>query len=112
MWRENRKLQLIVSDGIVQEYVEVFRRLNVDEALIARLLERLENRATVTWVNLGPRIEASRDPDDNLFLSTAKIGRAAYVVSNDRDLLDIPVQEHKKFRFSIITPKKFLEGLE
>jgi putative PIN family toxin of toxin-antitoxin system len=111
LWREIRSLQLVVSDGIVQEYAEVLRRLGVDEALIERFVKRLESRETVSWVNLGPRIKASRDPDDNVFLSTAKSGRASYVVSNDRDLLDIPIQERKKLRFAIVTPKQLLTEL-
>lgn len=112
LWRESRKLQLVVSEGVVQEYAEVLRRLKVDESLILRFLERLESRETVTWVNLGPRSEASRDPDDNVFLSTAISGRAAYVVSNDHDLLDISVQERKKLRFSIVSPSQFLSELD
>jgi uncharacterized protein len=112
LWRESRKLQLVVSEGVVQEYAEVLRRLNVDESLILRFIERLESRETVTWVNLGPRSEASRDPDDNVFLSTAISGRAAYVVSNDHDLLDISVQERKRLRFSIVSPSQFLSQLD
>ncbi|MCE9525444.1 MAG: putative toxin-antitoxin system toxin component, PIN family [Planctomycetales bacterium] len=112
LWRENRALQLVVSEGVVDEYAEVLRRLKVNESLIVRFIERLESRETVTWVNLGPRVEASRDPDDNVFLSTAKSGRAAYVVSNDRDLLDIPHQERRRWRFSIVSPKQFLTELD
>ena len=78
MWRDQRKLQLVVSDGIVEEYAEVLHRLQVAERLVQRFVERLEARETVSWINLGPRVEASEDPDDNLFLSTARSGRAAF----------------------------------
>lgn len=111
MWRDQRTLQLIVSEGIVEEYPEVLRRLEVDEKLVQRFLERLEARQTVSYVNLGPRVEASEDPDDNLFLSTAISGRAAFVVSQDRDLLEIPLDARKKLRFKIVTPSQLLAEL-
>lgn len=111
MWRDQRKLQLVVSKGIVDEYMEVLHRLQVDERLVQRFLERLEARESVSWVNLGPRVEASEDPDDNLFLSTARSGRAAFVVSSDHDLLDIPQGKRRIFRFAIVTPGQFLAEL-
>jgi uncharacterized protein len=111
MWRDQRTLQLIVSEGIVEEYAEVLSRLEVDEKHVQRFLERLEARQTVSYVNLGPRVEASNDPDDNLFLSTAISGRAAFVVSLDRDLLDIPRDARKRLRFQIVTPSQLLAEL-
>jgi putative PIN family toxin of toxin-antitoxin system len=111
MWRDQRALQLIVSEGIVEEYAEVLRRLEVDEKLVQRFLERLEARQTVSYVNLGPRVDVSEDPDDNLFLSTAISGRAAFVVSQDHDLLDIPRDARKKLRFQIVTPSQLLAEL-
>ena len=65
----------------------------------------------MSHVNLGPRVDASEDPDDNLFLSTAKSGRAEFVVSQDRDLLEIPRDERKKMRFQIVTPYQLLAEL-
>ncbi len=111
MWRDQRRLQLIVSEGIVEEYAEVLRRLEVDEKLVQRFLERLEARQTVSYVNLGPRVDVSEDPDDNQFLSTAISGRAAFVVSQDRDLLEIPRDARKKLRFQIVTPSQLLAEL-
>ena len=55
---------------------------------------------------------ACLDPDDNLVLATAIAGKAEYVVTNDRDLLDIPASVRKKFRFSIVTPAQLLIELE
>ena len=111
LWRDERKLQLVVSEGVVDEYVEVLHRLRVNERLVQRFVERLEGRETVTWVNLGPRVDASEDPDDNLFLSIARSGRAAFVVSSDHHLLDIPQDQRQTFRFAIVTPGEFLAQL-
>jgi predicted nucleic acid-binding protein len=32
--------------------------------------------------------------------------RADYLVTNDRDLLDIPASKRRKFRFEIVTPQQ------
>lgn len=111
LWRQARRIELVVSEQVVEEYLEVLKRLRVDDLLIERFAERLANRATVRHVNLGPRVVASRDPDDDLLLSTARAGRVSFLVTNDRDLLDLPVASRAKLRFEIVTPRQFLERL-
>ena len=112
LWRTRRRLQLIVSDEVVTEYLEVLQRLGVPDVRIKRLEERIRNRQTVSHTKLGIRPTESRDPDDNLVLATAVAGKAEYVVTNDHDLLDIPNSARKKFRFSIVTPGQLLVELE
>jgi putative PIN family toxin of toxin-antitoxin system len=112
LWRTRRRLQLIVSDEVVSEYLEVLQRLGVPQVRIERLAERIRSRQTVSHTKLGTRPTESRDPDDNLILATAVVGKAEYVVTNDRDLLDIPDSVRKKFRFFIVTPSQFLDQLE
>jgi putative PIN family toxin of toxin-antitoxin system len=102
---------LIVSREVEDEYVEVLRRVNVAENRLRRFRQRLEQRGTVTHVKLGPRPRASVDPDDNVVLATALVGKAQYVITNDPDLLDIAAEQTKRFRFSILTPAAFLDEL-
>jgi putative PIN family toxin of toxin-antitoxin system len=104
-------LQLIVSDEILAEYLEVLSRLQVEEQRIHRLVERLQRRDTVTHVSLGPRFAMSCDPDDNLLLATAVVGKAKFLITNDRDLLDIAMAQRRKFKFEIVTPQEFLARL-
>ena len=108
LWRDQRKLQLIVSDEIVREYLELLTRLGVSEPLVIRLEKRLERRTTVTNVRLGSRPKVSRDPDDNLMIATARSGKARFLVTNDRDLLDITAQEQARLRLEIVTPNELL----
>ena len=108
LWRDLRQLQLIVSDPIVEEYLEVLPRLRVEKRRVQSLSDRLRRRSTVSHVNLGARVVASRDPDDNLMLATAKTGRTAYLFTNDHDLLDIPTTQRRLFRFKIVTPQQLL----
>ena len=111
LWRDQRKLQLIVSDAIVTEYLEILSRLQVGEQRTNRLAEHLQRHDTVTHVRLGPRLAASRDPDDNTMLATAVVGKAKFLVTNDRDLLDISTAQRRKLKFEIVRPQEFLAGL-
>lgn len=78
LWRE-RKLQLIVSDEIVEEYAGILGELNIAENLISNFVTSLHESGTATLANLGKRIIDSRDPKDNPFLSTASAGRAKFL---------------------------------
>jgi len=112
LWRNVRRVQLIVCDEVVTEYVEVLRRLQIDETLLRRFRERLAKRDTVTHVRLGARPVASRDPDDNIFLATALTGKAKFIVSSDPDLLAIPAMERRRFRFAIVSPGEFVAKMK
>jgi putative PIN family toxin of toxin-antitoxin system len=112
LWRDLRRLQLVISDEVETEYLEVLGRLHVADVRLRRFGERLRRRETVTRVNLGARPRASSDPDDNVFLATAMAGKASFVITNDPDLLDIPDKEKRRFRFRLVTPSQFLATVE
>lgn len=103
-----RQLQLIISTKIAREYTSTLAEVGIDEPLIDRFSTTLEKSGVVTKVNLGKRLTDSRDPKDNVFLSTAAAGRAKYLLSNDKDLLDIPNVFKRKYKFHILTPADFL----
>ena len=107
LWRE-RKLQVVVSEEIADEYLDVLNRLGISKKLVANFATSLNESGTVTHTNLGKRFTDSRDPKDNPFLSTAAAGRAKFLVTNDPDLLDIPELAKRKFKFRILTPPEFL----
>jgi putative PIN family toxin of toxin-antitoxin system len=112
LWRTLRRIQLVVSDEIVAEYLEILRRLGVPDVRINRLAERILHRETVTHIKLGGRPTQSRDPDDNLMLATAVAGKVKYLVTNDRDLLDISPTDRKRFKFAIVRPTELLSEIE
>jgi len=112
LWRIERKLQLIVSAEVVAEYFEVLDRLNAAPKRSERLREAIQQRQTVTLVNLGARLAISRDPNDDVLLATAAVGQAQFLITNDQDLLDIPAAQKKRFRFEIVTPAAFLARWE
>lgn len=112
LWLIRRELQLIVSPPLIEEYLELFSRIGIADERIARFHQRLLTARTVTRINLGRHFQMSRDADDDFLLSTAHAGRAKYLVTNDRDLLEIPVSEIQSFRFKIVTPYNLLRALK
>lgn len=107
-----RRLQLVVSPAVVDEYAEILERLGVASARVERFIERLNERETVTHVNLGRRLRLTRDPEDEFILSTADTARADYLITLDRDLLEMPWAERRRLRFEIGTPAEFLRLIE
>ena len=92
LWLLERRLQLVVSQELIDEYLDIFRDvLELDDSLIDEWQQRFTTDPRCTFVKLGRRFTESRDPDDNLMLATAAAGRAGYLVTNDRDLLELPL---------------------
>ncbi len=112
LWQEQRKIQLILSQPLQDEYLYVLKNyLNISDSRLGTLTNRLENASYITRVNLGKRFYLSRDPKDNMLLDTAHIGNAKFLISLDKDLLDIPKSDIKGFRFEIVTPFEFLKKI-
>src|SRR2546425_1270833 len=87
-WHIEKRL---VSREVLDEYLHIFETvLEFHPERLARWTRRFNTGDRVTLVDLGPRVIGSRDPDDNVFLSLARTGRAATLVTNDRDLLELP----------------------
>ena len=111
LWRNERKLQLIVSRETVAEYLEILERVGIHEKRIEKLNEILETFGIVSKVSLGKIPTESRDIDDNLVLATALVGKAEFLITNDKDLLDISEADKKKFKFQIVKPIEFLKAI-
>jgi putative PIN family toxin of toxin-antitoxin system len=112
LWLMRRRLQLIISRPILDEYLGTLAMLGATPRNLARLENYLSIAKTVTQVNLGKRFYLSRDPDDNKFLDTAYVGKAKYLVTRDKDLLDIPKADLRGLRFQIISPIELLQQLD
>jgi putative PIN family toxin of toxin-antitoxin system len=113
LWLLERRLQLVVSRELVEEYLGIFAEvLGMDAGLVEEWQQRFEQDTRVTVVQLGRRYTQSRDPDDNLLLATARAGKARYLITNDRDLLDLPEESRRSFPFAIRKPQEFLGDWE
>jgi uncharacterized protein len=79
-----RKLQLFLSEEILQEYEGVLARPSFEFNLnkIAASLRLIEKAAIM--VHPQKRVKAAKDPDDNKFLECAAEVQAEYVVTGNK----------------------------
>lgn len=111
LWRNQRKLQMIVSNEVVAEYLEILERVGIDRKRIEKLKEIIETFGIVSKFSLGKIPTESRDVDDNFVLATALVGKADFLITKDLDLLDIAEADKNKFKFRIVTPIEFLKAI-
>ena len=99
---------LITSEAILAELAEkshlprIQVKYYLTDAVITEYITRL--RAAATVVDVHSSVTVVRDPDDNMVLACALDGGAGYVVSRDRDLLDIGTYQG----IQLLSPEQFL----
>jgi putative PIN family toxin of toxin-antitoxin system len=108
-WRK-KAFDLITSEWQLEELRRVSRyprlRKYLKPAEVGALVSGLRRQAAV--LQKLPRVEFSRDPDDNPILATAIAGGAAYLVTGDkRDLLSLGKVE----TVQIVTARTFADRL-
>jgi uncharacterized protein len=111
-WRE-RRLQLCVSTPILDEvarvlrYPKIAKRHGWTEEETDVFVSTLASLSVPTMPEISLEVIV-RDPTDNRYLECAVAARARYVVSGDRDLLDLQTYEE----IAIVTPRVFLDRLD
>ena len=96
------------SDEIYAELIDKFLKGRVAKisksfelARAEEFLETIKNQAHFTQVT--EKVTICRDPKDNKFLELAKTINAEYIISGDRDLLDLKTFENTV----ILKPSEF-----
>ncbi len=102
----------VVSPDIVDEYLDVVNRPNIRQRFRAdppRSVEGFMVRLDTAKMVVPAQIPAvCRDPNDDKFIAVALAGRASFIVSEDKDLLDLGVYEG----IELCTVETFLRHLE
>jgi putative PIN family toxin of toxin-antitoxin system len=99
--------EILEEIGRVLTYDELRRSRWMTEAEVVLLLETLAQEGVV--VPGTPSVRgASRDPEDDKFLAAAVQAHARYIVTGDKDLLDLKV--HRGVR--VVKPAQFLRTIE
>ncbi|MBI2332562.1 MAG: putative toxin-antitoxin system toxin component, PIN family [Chloroflexi bacterium] len=102
---------LLYSEELLDELTEVLarpklRKYGMNPEMVSAFIDII--LAKGESVDLLTVLDVCRDPDDNLLLSLAVDGEADYVVSGDKDLLDLVQIED----IPIIAPAEFLAKFE
>lgn len=99
---------LIVSPVLLAEVKDVLHRERVmkfHKQSLERLREIIEELTGLSFTVSGKiKVEVVRDQTDDKIISAALEGKADYIVSRDKDLLDL--KEYQGIK--IITPEKFM----
>jgi putative PIN family toxin of toxin-antitoxin system len=109
LWLVEKELQLVVSPEIVAEYLETFERVvGFKPETVEKWRFRFETDTRTTLVGLSKRFHDCRDPDDNLVLATADAGKVDYLITCDKDLLDLPEELQSRLPLLICRLQDFL----
>ena len=105
-----RRFKTAVSQEILDEYAAVTAELR------ARRFPQAQPSGALAWIaakslRVEPvplRGKLSRDPTDNVFVASAVAAHAAFVVTQDRDLLAL----QKPFGVQVVTPVQLIQALQ
>lgn len=101
----NESVSAYASKEIVDEYNGIIQEMisrkqgHIDISILTPLIQYME------IIEPETRVKVCRDKDDNKFIECAVDAKALYIVSGDKDLLDI--EEYKGIK--VITAKEFCE---
>jgi len=91
------------------KYLETFEEiLGFDRKTLRAWRKRFEDRRIVARVRPGRVPQISRDPKDNIFIAVATGAKAKFLITNDRDLLDIDEKQRRSLKCEITTPQTFV----
>jgi putative PIN family toxin of toxin-antitoxin system len=117
---EAERLWLVVSPAILAEVRDVLSRPKVrakfphlTDERVEGFLRWLEDKG-ITLAEVPHAFEYPRDPDDEPYINLAIASDARYLVSWDKDLLDLMADEDFRQRFpnlTILNPVALLEEL-
>ena len=112
--RALKEHDVFISGSIVEEMEGVLKRLSkkLSPEQIHYLQERVRQVLKVAHrIPVSTRVSLSRDAKDDHYLSLCKEARADFLITGDRDLLNLDRETLKKNGIAclIITPATFLE---
>jgi putative PIN family toxin of toxin-antitoxin system len=107
LWK-NEMITLCLSNTIIDEYIDVLRRIGLkDEYELEELLSLFSRGFNILFITKTPKIHIIKnDPDDDKFIECAVALKADSVITGDREVL--AVKEYMGIR--ILTPRQFLEN--
>jgi putative PIN family toxin of toxin-antitoxin system len=88
---KNSQIVLLFSKELLDEFVEVSTRTKFKRYFSAKDLQDLITNIKThgEFVLVTSTVTICRDPKDNFLLSLAKDGKASFLITGDKDLLEI-----------------------
>lgn len=107
LWK-NEKITLCLSSAILDEYIDVLRRIGMKgESELEELLSLFSRGFNILFTTKTPKIRIIKnDPDDDKFIECAVALKADAVITGDGEVL--AVKEYTGIK--ILTPQQFLEN--
>lgn len=104
-WRDG-KIQLVLSESILEEYLRVAEVLSerFPQIQLGPILELLTVEAEFTFAFNLPK-PVCTDPDDDKFIECAIAGKAEAIISGDKHLL----KASGYHGLEVMTPRKFVD---
>lgn len=100
-----QEFELCVSRSVFEEYKEVIARLSkLSLTKRTKFIGKLRQHSF--WVHSREKLSLSRDPSDDKFLECALASDADFIVSHDKDLLEL-----KNFQIPIVSLNELNEIL-
>ena len=105
LWKSG-EITLCLSKPIVDEYIEVLRRLGLqNEKEMEELLGLFSHGFHVVFTAKTPQLHIlEKDPDDNMFIECAVALKAGFVITGDKALKAI--KEYMNIK--VVSPNEFL----
>ena len=101
------EIQGVISQILVSEFLDVLRKkFRVTKSRILEIREEVED--TFEMVFPKGTLKITQDDDDNRVLEAAVEGNCDYIVTGDKELLDLGIYKGIK----IFTPDQFLKLLK
>ena len=106
LWKSGQ-IMLCLSRPIVDEYVDVLRRMGLqDERELEELLSLFAHGFHVLFTTKTPNLKVvKKDPDDDKFIECAVALNSKFIISGDRALREIK----DYMGIKIQSPKQFLD---
>ena len=101
------QIQAVTSSVLLTELEEtLIKILDLSEGNVQLALEEIKDEFRIVQPRIA--IKASRDEDDNRVIEAALEGNCNYIITGDKDLLDLKTFKNIK----IVTADQFLNTLE
>jgi len=103
----DNKLRLYASSVLKEEVLRKLQEFEVSQQIQNEVMFFIERRGILITPNV--KVTACRDPDDNYLLGLAETSLAHYLITRDKDLLELPNKRWKSTK--IVKPEEFLSYL-